>query len=129
MYGSRGGRKRLYMLRYGDSRCRKPSFRSKYDRVTALFLTFTFIPVCTTCYDDSTKDYSRRAASKVVLDNPTHFKETVLKLCNELRPNLILKTGGTGINSDDITPETNTPLVEDQCVVINIGTKLPDTRR
>ncbi|CAF5105956.1 unnamed protein product, partial [Rotaria magnacalcarata] len=24
---------------------------------------------------------------------------------------------------------TNTPLVEDQCVVINIGTKLPDTRR
>ncbi|CAF3418173.1 unnamed protein product, partial [Rotaria socialis] len=24
---------------------------------------------------------------------------------------------------------TNTPLVEDQCAVINIGTELPDTRR
>ncbi|CAF4279993.1 unnamed protein product, partial [Rotaria magnacalcarata] len=95
-----------------------------YDHIIVVY-----IPVSTTCYDDSTKDYSRRAASKVVLDNQTHFRETVLKLCNELRPNLILKTGGTGINSDDITPETNTPLVEDQCVVINIGTKLPDTRR
>ncbi|CAM4912014.1 unnamed protein product [Rotaria socialis] len=88
-----------------------------------------FIPVSTTCYDDPTKDYSGRVASKVVLDNQTHVNETSLKFCDELRPNLILKTGGTGINSDDITPETNTPLVEDQCVVINIGTELPDTRR
>ncbi|CAF3384200.1 unnamed protein product, partial [Rotaria socialis] len=85
--------------------------------------------VSTTCYDDPTKDYSGRVASKVVLDNQTHVNETSLKFCDELRPNLILKTGGTGINSDDITPETNTPLVEDQCVVINIGTELPDTRR
>ncbi|CAF4574916.1 unnamed protein product, partial [Rotaria socialis] len=43
MYGSGGGRKRLYMLRYGDSRCRKLSFCSKCDRVTALFLTFTVV--------------------------------------------------------------------------------------
>ncbi|CAF4351348.1 unnamed protein product, partial [Rotaria magnacalcarata] len=43
MYGSRSGRKRLYMLRYGDSRCRILSFRSKYDRVTALFLTFIVV--------------------------------------------------------------------------------------
>ncbi|CAF4924284.1 unnamed protein product, partial [Rotaria socialis] len=90
---------------------------------------FSFIPVSTTCYDDPTKDYSGRAASKIVLDNQTHVKETSLKLCDKLRSNLILKTGGTGINSDDITPETNTPLVEGQCVVINIGTKLSDTRR
>ncbi|CAF4936034.1 unnamed protein product, partial [Rotaria socialis] len=59
---------------------------------------FSFIPVSTTCYDDPTKDYSGRAASKIVLDNQTHVK-------------------------------TNTPLVEGQCVVINIGTKLSDTRR
>ncbi|CAF5217691.1 unnamed protein product, partial [Rotaria magnacalcarata] len=75
-------------------------FQELYDHIIVVY-----IPVSTTCYDDSTKDYSRRAASKVVLDNQTHFRETVLKLCNELRPNLILKTGGTGINSDDITPE------------------------
>ncbi|CAM4828140.1 unnamed protein product, partial [Rotaria magnacalcarata] len=51
MYVSRGGRKRLYMLRYGDSRCRKLSFRSKYDRVTALFLTFTISDATTTDAD------------------------------------------------------------------------------
>ncbi|CAF4994769.1 unnamed protein product, partial [Rotaria magnacalcarata] len=118
----------------------------------------------TTCYDDPTKDYSGRAASKVVLDNQTHVKETSLKLSDELRSNLILKTGGTEsvqmilhqklvcgiyqetliINLSNSSKEkilnyfvrlrtlliqTNTPLVEDQCVVINIGTELPDTRR
>ncbi|CAF5127815.1 unnamed protein product, partial [Rotaria magnacalcarata] len=31
--------------------------------------------------------------------------ETLLKLCNELRPNLILPTGGTRISLYDITPE------------------------
>ncbi|CAF2040043.1 unnamed protein product, partial [Rotaria magnacalcarata] len=31
--------------------------------------------------------------------------ETLLKLCDEIRPNLVLATGGTGINPDDITPE------------------------
>ncbi|CAF4549951.1 unnamed protein product, partial [Rotaria socialis] len=74
--------------------------------------------------------------------------ETSLKLCDELRSNLILKTGGTesvqmilhqklvcGICQETLTidlpisSKTNTPLVEDQCVVINIGTELPDTTR
>ncbi|CAF3310178.1 unnamed protein product [Rotaria socialis] len=31
--------------------------------------------------------------------------ETLLKLCDELQPNLILTTGGTGIDSDDMTRE------------------------
>ncbi|CAF5054633.1 unnamed protein product, partial [Rotaria magnacalcarata] len=34
--------------------------------------------------------------------------ETLLKLCDEIRPNLVLATGGTGINPDDITPESKT---------------------
>ncbi|CAF4637955.1 unnamed protein product, partial [Rotaria socialis] len=55
---------------------------------------FSFIPVSTTCYDDPTKDYRGRAASNIVLDNQTHVM-TSLKLCDELRSNLILKTGGT----------------------------------
>ncbi|CAF5177482.1 unnamed protein product, partial [Rotaria magnacalcarata] len=33
--------------------------------------------------------------------------EILLKLFDELRPNLRLTTGGTGINSDDMTAETN----------------------
>ncbi|CAF2071519.1 unnamed protein product, partial [Rotaria magnacalcarata] len=33
------------------------------------------------------------------------FYETLLKLCDEIRPNLILTTGGTGVSPDDITPE------------------------
>ncbi|CAF2103701.1 unnamed protein product [Rotaria magnacalcarata] len=32
-------------------------------------------------------------------------EESLLKLCDELRPNLILTTGGTGISPDDTTPE------------------------
>ncbi|CAF4975045.1 unnamed protein product, partial [Rotaria magnacalcarata] len=31
--------------------------------------------------------------------------ETLLKLCDEIRPNLILATGGTRISLHDITPE------------------------
>ncbi|CAF1517467.1 unnamed protein product [Rotaria magnacalcarata] len=50
-----------------------------------------------TCYDDPTKDHSKPVASTEIL----------LKLCDELRPNLRLTTGGTGINSDDMTAETN----------------------
>ncbi|CAF1980514.1 unnamed protein product [Rotaria magnacalcarata] len=65
------------------------------ERFLNLSDNFSFIPVSTTCYDDPTKDYSGRAASKVVLDNQTHVKETSLKLSDELRSNLILKTGGT----------------------------------
>ncbi|CAF2183389.1 unnamed protein product, partial [Rotaria magnacalcarata] len=41
--------------------------------------------------------------------------ETLLKLCDEIRPNLILATGGTRISLHDITPETSTSLMEGQC--------------
>ncbi|CAF2074841.1 unnamed protein product, partial [Rotaria magnacalcarata] len=41
-------------------------------------------------------------------------EETLLKLCDEIRPNLILTTGGTRLNPDDITPETSTSLMEGQ---------------
>ncbi|CAF5031346.1 unnamed protein product, partial [Rotaria magnacalcarata] len=51
-----------------------------------------FIPVSATCYDDSTKYHSERV-------------ETLLKLCDEIRPNLMLATGGTRISLHDITPE------------------------
>ncbi|CAF4523853.1 unnamed protein product, partial [Rotaria magnacalcarata] len=64
-----------------------------------------FIPVITTCYDDTIKDHSGSAASTVFLDNQAH--EASLKLCDELRPNLILTTGGTGSSTNDITPETS----------------------
>ncbi|CAF4679722.1 unnamed protein product, partial [Rotaria socialis] len=40
---------------------------------------------------------------------PRH--EILLKLCDELRPNLILTTGGTGINSDDMTPEETSSVI------------------
>ncbi|CAF2055184.1 unnamed protein product [Rotaria magnacalcarata] len=52
----------------------------------------SFIPVSATCYDDSTKYHSERV-------------ETLLKLCDEIRPNLMLATGGTRISLHDITPE------------------------
>ncbi|CAF2056189.1 unnamed protein product [Rotaria magnacalcarata] len=42
-------------------------------------------------------------------------EETLLKLCDEIRPNLILATGGTRISLHDITPETSTSLMEGQC--------------
>ncbi|CAF4940019.1 unnamed protein product, partial [Rotaria socialis] len=86
--------------------------------------------------------------SVTLSDDFSFIPETSLKLCDELRSNLILKTGGTesvqmilhqklvcGICQETLTidlpisSKTNTPLVEDQCVVINIGTELPDTTR
>ncbi|CAF3553845.1 unnamed protein product [Rotaria socialis] len=42
---------------------------------------------------------------------PNIPKEILLKLCDELRPNLILTTGGTGINSDDMTPEETSSVI------------------
>ncbi|CAF2139147.1 unnamed protein product, partial [Rotaria magnacalcarata] len=41
---------------------------------------------------------------KIIQDQP-HVKETLLKLCDEVRPNLILTTGGTRISLYDITPD------------------------
>ncbi|CAF2089923.1 unnamed protein product [Rotaria magnacalcarata] len=64
-----------------------------------------FIPVSTTCYDDPTKDHSEPAASTTAPNNQMNVEKILLKLCDELRPNLILTTGGTGSSPDYITPE------------------------
>ncbi|CAF5192226.1 unnamed protein product, partial [Rotaria magnacalcarata] len=56
-----------------------------------------FIPVSTSCYDDPTKNHSGRAACQGM---------KLLKWCDEIRPNLILTTGGTRISLYEITPET-----------------------
>ncbi|CAF5115402.1 unnamed protein product, partial [Rotaria magnacalcarata] len=64
-----------------------------------------FIPVSITCYDDPTKDHSEPAASTTAPNN--QMNKILLKLCDELRPNLILTTGGTGSGPDYITPETS----------------------
>ncbi|CAF1486750.1 unnamed protein product [Rotaria magnacalcarata] len=40
----------------------------------------------------------------IIQDEP-HVKETLLKLCDEIRPNLILTTGGTRNSLYDISPE------------------------
>ncbi|CAF2153762.1 unnamed protein product [Rotaria magnacalcarata] len=42
----------------------------------------------------------------IIQDEP-HVKETLLKLCDEIRPNLILTTGGTRNSLYDISPEFN----------------------
>ncbi|CAF4208321.1 unnamed protein product [Rotaria magnacalcarata] len=39
--------------------------------------------------------------------------EALLKLCDEIRPNLILATGGTGISPDDIKPEVLSRDIDD----------------
>ncbi|CAF1907927.1 unnamed protein product [Rotaria magnacalcarata] len=61
-----------------------------------------FIPLSTAGYDDPRKDHSGPAASTVVRDNQILFKKTLLKLCDQIRPNLLLTTGGTEIIPDDI---------------------------
>ncbi|CAM4771414.1 unnamed protein product [Rotaria magnacalcarata] len=61
------------------------------------------IKMNTTCYDDPTKDHLGPATSAIVLDNLAH--ETLLKLWDEIRSDLILATGGTRISLYDITPE------------------------
>ncbi|CAF1623715.1 unnamed protein product, partial [Rotaria magnacalcarata] len=64
-----------------------------------------FIPLSTGGYDDPRKNRSGPAASTVVRDNQILFKKTLLKLCDQIRPNLLLTTGGTEIIPDDIISE------------------------
>ncbi|CAF4236820.1 unnamed protein product [Rotaria magnacalcarata] len=86
-----------------------------------------FIPLSTGGYDDPRKNRSGPAASTVVRDNQILFKKTLLKLCDQIRPNLLLTTGGTEIIPDDIISEWLIPdaaiQIEDTKVHERHGTK------
>ncbi|CAM4792155.1 unnamed protein product, partial [Rotaria magnacalcarata] len=55
-----------------------------------------------TCYDDPTKDHSEPVASTIIPNNQMNAKA-----CSFYLLSVRLTTGGTGINSDDMTAETN----------------------
>ncbi|CAF3603057.1 unnamed protein product [Rotaria sordida] len=57
----------------------------------------------TTCYDDPINDHSGPALIKYMADKSNEN--------DELRPHLILTTGGTGISPDDVTPEATRDII------------------
>ncbi|XP_070834966.1 gephyrin a isoform X2 [Chaetodon trifascialis] len=52
------------------------------------------------------------AAYKIVPDEISEIKETLLEWCDELELNLILTTGGTGFAPRDVTPEATREVIE-----------------
>jgi len=49
---------------------------------------------------------------KVIPDNTDVIRETVIKTIADVKPNLILLTGGTGIGGSDVTVEAIQPLFD-----------------
>lgn len=49
---------------------------------------------------------------KVIPDDPEAIFHTIRSAVNELNPQIIIMTGGTGISSQDVTIETARPLFE-----------------
>ena len=52
------------------------------------------------------------AADRIVPDELTEIRDTLIKWCDQQRLNLILTTGGTGFAPRDVTPEATRAVIE-----------------
>ncbi|TCK97743.1 molybdopterin adenylyltransferase [Natranaerovirga hydrolytica] len=58
-------------------------------------------------------------AYKIVPDEQKILKETMIHMCDTLKVNLILTTGGTGLSKRDVTPEATQAIIEKEALGIS----------
>jgi len=66
---------------------------------------------------------------RVIPDDPSQIESSLVRGCDELKADLVLRSGGTGLGSRDTTPESTRKVLEKEIIGISEALRMHGQRR